>query len=44
VLTYLSNEWLQMFHDFDVLVYGLILLFIIMFLPKGLISTMVRRG
>lgn len=43
LLTYLSNEWLHMFHDFDVLVYGLILLFIIMFLPKGLIST-VRRG
>jgi branched-chain amino acid transport system permease protein len=38
LLTYLSNEWLHMFHDFDVLVYGLILLFIIMFLPKGLVS------
>ena len=38
LLTYLSNEWLHMFHDFDVLVYGLTLLLIIMFLPKGLIS------
>jgi len=38
LLTYLSNEWLHMFHDFDVLVYGLILLLIIMFLPKGLVS------
>ena len=43
VLTYLSNEWLQMFRDFDVLVYGLILLLIIMFLPNGLIST-VKKG
>jgi branched-chain amino acid transport system permease protein len=40
LLTYLSNEWLHMFHDFDVLVYGLILLFIIMFLPKGLVSVL----
>jgi branched-chain amino acid transport system permease protein len=40
LLTYLSNEWLHMFHDFDVLVYGLILLLIIMFLPKGLISVL----
>jgi len=42
LLTYLSNEWLHMFHDFDVLVYGFILLLIIMFLPKGLIGV-VRR-
>ena len=42
VLTYLSNEWLHMFHDFDVLIYGLILLLIIMLLPKGLIS-LVRK-
>ncbi len=40
LLTYLSNEWLHMFHDFDVLVYGLILLLIIMFLPKGLVSVL----
>ena len=42
LLTYLSNEWLHMFHDFDVLVYGLILLFIIMFLPKGLVSMLAK--
>ncbi len=40
LLTYLSNEWLHMFHDFDVLVYGLTLLLIIMFLPKGLIGVL----
>lgn len=43
VLTYLSNEWLHMFHDFDVLVYGLILLLIIMFLPNGLIGTVKKE-
>ena len=42
LLTYLSNEWLHIFHDFDVLVYGFILLMIIMFLPKGLVSILVR--
>jgi branched-chain amino acid transport system permease protein len=43
LLTYLSNEWLHMFHDFDVLVYGFILLMIIMFLPKGLVSVVHKR-
>jgi branched-chain amino acid transport system permease protein len=43
LLSYLSNEWLHMFQDFDVLVYGLILLVIIMFLPKGLVSVL-RKG
>jgi len=43
LLTYLSNEWLHMFHDFDVLIYGLVLLLIIMFLPKGLVS-LARKG
>ncbi len=40
LLSYLSNEWLHMFHEFDVLIYGLILLVIIMFLPKGLVSVL----
>ncbi|MDY6951284.1 MAG: branched-chain amino acid ABC transporter permease [Thermodesulfobacteriota bacterium] len=43
LLSYLSNEWLHMFQDFDVLVYGLILLLVIMFLPKGLVSVF-RKG
>lgn len=38
LLTYLGNEWLTPFKDFDILVYGFILLFITMFLPGGLIS------
>jgi len=40
LLSYLSNEWLHMFHGFDVLIYGFVLLVIIMFLPKGLVSVL----
>jgi hypothetical protein len=29
-----------MFHGFDVLIYGFVLLAIIMFLPKGLVSVL----
>jgi branched-chain amino acid transport system permease protein len=38
LLTYLTTEWLHAFHEFDVLIYGFLLLVIIMFLPKGLVS------
>lgn len=37
IITFLP-EWLIIFEDFDVLVYGFILLIIIMFLPNGLFS------
>jgi len=37
LITFLP-EWLLFFEDFDVLAYGMILLLIIMFLPKGLVS------
>jgi len=40
LLSYLGNEWLHMFHGFDVLIYGFVLLVIIMFLPKGLVSVL----
>ncbi len=45
LLTFLGNEWLHVFHDFDILVYGAILLAIVMFLPEGLIdlTTRMRR-
>lgn len=36
LITFLGNEWLHAFQDFDVLVYGVILLLISMFLPDGL--------
>jgi branched-chain amino acid transport system permease protein len=38
LLTFLGNEWLHVFRDFDILVYGAILLAIVMFLPEGLVD------
>jgi branched-chain amino acid transport system permease protein len=38
LMTFVGNEWLQVFADFEILVYGAILLVIALFLPKGLIS------
>lgn len=38
LLTFIGNEWLQVFADFEILVYGAILLIVALFLPKGLIS------
>lgn len=38
LMTFVGNEWLQVFADFEILVYGAILLLIALFLPKGLIS------
>lgn len=43
MLSYLGNEWLHIFHDFDILMYGVILLLIIMFLPKGSVS-LLQKG
>jgi branched-chain amino acid transport system permease protein len=44
LLTFLGNEWLHVFHDFDILVYGAILLGIVMFLPEGLVDVIPRLG
>ena len=44
LLTFLGNEWLHIFHDFDILVYGAILLGIVMFLPEGLVEVIPRMG
>ncbi len=38
LLTFIGNEWLQVFADFEILVYGAILLLVALFLPKGLVS------
>ena len=38
LMTFVGNEWLQVFADFEILVYGAILLAIALFLPKGLVS------
>jgi branched-chain amino acid transport system permease protein len=44
LLTFLGNEWLHVFKDFDILVYGMILLFVVMALPEGLVSVVPRLG
>jgi len=42
LLTFVGNEWLQVFADFEVLVYGTILLVVALFLPQGLIAILRR--
>ena len=36
LITFLSNEWLYYFEEFEVIVYGAILLFVTVLLPEGL--------
>jgi branched-chain amino acid transport system permease protein len=36
LITFLSNEWLHYFEEFEVIVYGAILLFVTVLLPEGL--------
>jgi branched-chain amino acid transport system permease protein len=43
LMTFMGNEWLQIFADFEVLVYGAILLAVALFLPKGLVSLVPRK-
>lgn len=43
LLTFVGNEWLQVFADFEVLVYGTILLVVALFLPQGLIAILRRE-
>jgi branched-chain amino acid transport system permease protein len=38
LMTFIGNEWLQVFADFEILVYGAILLIVALFLPRGLVS------
>ncbi|NLI33236.1 MAG: branched-chain amino acid ABC transporter permease [Deltaproteobacteria bacterium] len=44
LMTFVGNEWLHVFADFEVLVYGAILLLVALFLPKGLVSLVPRRA
>ncbi|MEJ2656850.1 MAG: branched-chain amino acid ABC transporter permease [Desulfobacterales bacterium] len=39
LITFLSYEWLHFFEEFEVVVYGAILLLVTIFLPKGLVGT-----
>jgi branched-chain amino acid transport system permease protein len=41
-LTFLSNEWLQVFAELEILIYGLILLAVSLFFPEGLFPAMSR--
>jgi branched-chain amino acid transport system permease protein len=44
LLTFLGYEWLHVFRDFDILVYGAILLGVVMFLPDGLVALVPRMS
>ncbi len=44
LLTFIGNEWLQVFADFEILVYGAVLLLVALFLPGGLMSLVPRRA
>lgn len=44
LLTFVGNEWLQVFADFEILIYGAILLLVALFLPGGLASLAGRRS
>jgi len=38
LMTFVGNEWLRMFAEFEILVYGSILLAVALFLPGGIVS------
>jgi branched-chain amino acid transport system permease protein len=38
LMTFIGNEWLQIFADYEILVYGAVLLVVALFLPQGLVS------
>ncbi len=38
LMTFVGNEWLQMFSEFEILAYGSILLAVALFLPGGIVS------
>jgi branched-chain amino acid transport system permease protein len=38
LITFLSYEWLHYFEEYEVIVYGAILLLVTIFLPKGLVG------
>lgn len=51
LMTFIGNEWLQIFADYEIVVYGTVLLVVALFLPQGLVSlrpllrqVLLRRG
>jgi len=43
LMTFVGNEWLQVFAEFEILVYGTILLLVALFVPGGIVSLIPRR-
>ncbi len=43
LMTFVGNEWLHVFADFEILLYGGILLVVALFLPRGLVSLVSRK-
>lgn len=43
LLTFVGNEWLHVFAEFEILVYGAVLLVVALFLPQGLVSLVKRH-
>ncbi len=44
LLTFVGNEWLHVFAEFEILVYGAVLLVVALFLPQGLVSLVKRHA
>lgn len=44
LMTFVGNEWLQVFAELEILVYGAILLVVALFLPGGIVSLVPKRG
>lgn len=44
LLTFVGNEWLHVFAEFEILVYGAVLLVVALFLPEGLVSLVKRHA
>jgi branched-chain amino acid transport system permease protein len=38
IITFLSFEWLHYFEEFEIIIYGLILLIVTLFFPQGIVS------
>jgi branched-chain amino acid transport system permease protein len=43
LMTFVGNEWLQVFAEFEILVYGTILLLVALFVPGGIVSLVPGR-
>lgn len=44
LMTFVGNEWLQVFAELEILVHGTILLLVVLFLPGGIVSLVPKIG